>query len=44
MLKKKNLTSLNVRAKIISPEIWGKKIRTQTRSPIPPPPPPHFPQ
>ena len=27
---------VNVRKKIISPEVWGKKSLTQTKSPIPP--------
>ena len=34
----KNLTSLYVKKKnILSPEIWGTKILTQTKTPIPPP-------
>ena len=32
-----NLTPLYVRKKILSPEIWGKKILTQTKTPTPPP-------
>ena len=37
---KKNLTPLYVGEKeIISPQVWGRKIITQTKSPIPPPTP-----
>ena len=30
---KKNLTLLYVREKILSPEVWERKILTQTKSP-----------
>ena len=38
MLKKKKSYTLNVREKIISPEIWGKKFLPKPDHPYPPPP------